>query len=119
MKSLLLTISLILSLGSTYSQNCHQLPKHYSSYEQAISLIKKSDFVVKEQVLTPESSFINNVGYYSCDGYLGFMIITMNGKSYLYANVPLSIWKGFKIAESKGKYYHAYINGRYKFSLTD
>ena len=44
--------------------------------------------------------------------------MTNKGKDYLFKDMPLDIWKGFKIAESKGEYYNEYIKGNYQLKLS-
>jgi len=40
-------------------------------------------------------------------------IAFLNGRSYIYYNVPPSIWKAFKESGSKGKFFVSMIKGRY------
>lgn len=35
------------------------------------------------------------------------------GHSYDYCRVPASVWQGLLTAPSKGRYFNAYIDGRY------
>lgn len=97
--------------------NCDHLPTRYSSYEEAISLIKSTRFKIEESVNTSKSSWIRGASYYSCDGKLGFFILKTNMKEYLYSNMPLEIWLEFKNAESFGSYYNENIKNNYIFKL--
>ena len=62
-----------------------------------------------EKVLTPQSSFIDYIVYYKENRHL---IISMNEKDYVYANVSSTEWEGFKNAESPGKYYNSVFKGK-------
>lgn len=69
-----------------------------------------------ERVETPDSSFIRYLVYYPESRHL---IINMNGKDYVFANVEESLWQGFKAAEVKGKYYNAVFRGKTEYHVTD
>lgn len=100
------------------SNSCNQLPETYSSYTEATSTVKSTQFKIKQSVNTSKSSWIKNASYYSCDGQVGYLIIKTNkGKEYIYADVPIEVWKEFKNASSFGKYYNSNIKGHYYFDL--
>ena len=103
---------------SCRSQDCNKLPQSFSSYGQAIRLVKNSDFIITEEANTSESSWITSANYYSCDGETGYFIYTTNrGYEYIHKGVPLRIWNGFKNASSKGSYYDANIRKKYQLRL--
>jgi len=56
------------------------------------------------------SSFINGAFYDRANGYL---LILLNSTWYHYCAVPEQVWEEFKRAESKGRFYNAYIKGHY------
>jgi len=46
-----------------------------------------------------------------------FLKVTfVNGREYLYEGVPAKVYEDFLMAESKGKFFHENINGRYNYS---
>lgn len=46
-----------------------------------------------------------------------FLKVTFkNGREYLYEGVPANVYEEFLMSESKGKYFHENINGRYNYS---
>lgn len=108
-----LTISSCRTKGS-----CDKLPTQFSSYDQAVSKIKSSDFKIKEEANTSKSSWIIGASFYSCDGNTGFYILQTDKQDYLYTNMPYSVWTEFKNAESLGKFYNENIKHRYIFQLT-
>lgn len=55
-----------------------------------------------EEVLTPESSWIDSIAYYP---YCEHLVITTYGREYVSANVSVDTWNDFKAAESKGEFY--------------
>ena len=69
-----------------------------------------------EKVNTPNSSFIDYLVYYSSSKHL---IVCMNGKEYVFANVSSSLWSDFKSADSVGTFYNQNIRGNTSFHITD
>ena len=105
-------------MPSSYSQDCNKLPERFTSYAQAISLVKRSTFKIEETANTSSSSWITSVKYYCCNGFTGYLIYTTNrGYEYIHKGIPLNIWKEFKIASSKGSYYNANLKNRYPLKL--
>lgn len=97
-------------------QDCRDLPAHYASYDEAIQIIEKHSFKIDEQDRS-QSSWINGASFKSCDGITGYFLIKTAGKNYIFADMPLEVWKGYKSAPSKGGYYNSRIKGRYRFAL--
>lgn len=117
MKSYLLYLILLISIGSK-AQNCNKLPQAFSSYAQAMLLVKSSTFQIKESANTSGSSWMTSAKYYSCDGYSGYFIYTTNrGYEYIHKGVPINVWRGLKNASSKGSYYDDYLKGNYQLPL--
>lgn len=103
---------------SCHSQDCNKLPERFASYDQAISLVKRSTFKIKETASTSSSSWITSAKYYSCDGNAGYLIFTTNkGHEYIHNALPTYIWEEFKKAQSKGSYYNANLKNRYQLKL--
>ena len=69
-----------------------------------------------EKVDTPNSSFINYLTYYSESEHL---IICMNGKEYVFANIPSSLWSDFKAADSAGTFYNQNIKENTAYWIND
>ena len=69
-----------------------------------------------EKVDTPNSSFINYLTYYSESEHL---IICMNGKEYVFANIPSSLWSDFKSADSAGTFYNQNIKENTVYWVND
>ena len=115
----LITVSLLsLLLLSCHSQDCTKLPERFASYQQAINLVEKSVFKIKETANTIGSSWLTSAKFYSCDGITGYIIYTTNKDyEYIHYGVPAYIWDGFKAATSKGTYYNANIKNRYPVNL--
>ncbi len=95
------------------SKSCSQLPGQFQSYEEAESRITSASFQFQDDVNTSKSSWIRVASYYSCDGQTGYFMLMTNKKNYIFQGMPLSIWQGFKNADSFGDYYHAHIRDRY------
>ena len=69
-----------------------------------------------EKVDTPNSSFISYLTYYSESEHL---IICMNGKEYVFANIPSSLWSDFKSADSAGTFYNQNIKENTAYWIND
>ncbi len=67
-----------------------------------------------EYVATPESSNISQIGYDRDTSVLE--VEFNNGGTYLYYDVPESVWEEFKGADSKGQFLHQQIKGMYRYS---
>ncbi len=111
-----ITVTVIFSLIS-YSQDCKGLEKKFYNYEQAIKLIKKSNFAFTDKCNTSKSSWIVGAEYYSCDKKKGFFILYMKKAFYIHKDFPKSLWYQFKKATSFGKFYNAKIRKKYQLIL--
>lgn len=97
--------------------SCRDLPTQYQSYEEAKSSISQASFQIEDAVNTTKSSWIRGASYYSCDGQSGYFLLVTDKKDYLFQGMPLEVWEGFKVADSFGEYYNAYIRDRYYMYL--
>lgn len=113
----LFQILTLLCLFSCKAQDCENLPKTYTSYSEAVSTITSASFTIEDSVDTSSSSWIAGAGFYSCDSVEGYLILETSKKNYVFKEVPLSIWKEFKIASSFGTYYNSYIRGKYQLAI--
>ncbi len=115
---LILIVFLFVYIGSSFAQtNCIKLPSTFKSYNQATALVKAAKFKTIETANTSKSTWVKSATYYSCDGKIGYLIILLKSKEYIHANLPYSIWKGFKNASSKGKYYDNNIKHKYRLKV--
>lgn len=116
MRTLLFFITLLLC--SCSGTDCNKLPATFSSFSEADKQIENSQFAFKDEVNTDKSSWIRGAKYFSCDNQTGFFIMTTDKQDYLYQNLPIDIWTGFKNASSFGQYYNSNIKHRYQLQLT-
>ena len=118
---IILLLSFILTLiltSCTTKTSCDQLSNQFSSYDEAISKIKSADFKINETANTSKSSWIKNASFFSCDSNTGYFILETFKQEYLYSELPYSLWKEFKSAESFGSYYNQKIKNNYIFLLS-
>lgn len=94
---------------------CSELPATFSSYDEAVSAVESASFSIEDDVNTSKSSFIRDADFYSCDGYQGYLILQFKDNDYIFEGVPLSVWEGFKHADSFGEFYDRNIKGRYRY----
>ncbi len=110
-------ISIIAFLIISCSGNCDSLNKKFSSYNEAITLVRNTSFKIEEKVNT-DSSWIDSIEYYSCDELTGYLIVNnKKGKSYIHKNVPFQVWNEFKNADSFGRFYNQNIKGNYYLEI--
>jgi hypothetical protein len=102
---------------SCSAQPCTNLQESFSSYNEAVSKIEKTKFNLTDKVYTGKSSWIKNASFYSCNKQDGYFILVTFKKSYIFQDLPFTIWSGFKNAESFGSYYNNFIRGRYRLIL--
>ena len=114
--------SLFASLLLLIFLSCKETAKdnvNFSNYDNAIYYAETHQYRVDETTDTSDSEWITSAEYKSIDGNVGFLILGMNGKKYIFDDVPLEIWQGFKTAKDKGKYYHKNIKKRFNMNLHD
>lgn len=109
--------SILVLLFISCSENCDNLNEKFSSYSEAVSLVRNTNFKVEDKVNT-NSSWIDSIEYYSCDGITGYLIVNVKGgKSYIHDYVPYEVWDEFKNAESYGRFYNQNIKGNYFLNI--
>lgn len=79
-------------------------------------------FMVKDGVLppihpTPDSSNVEQASYNEATSTL--LVRFKGGKSYLYSDVPIEVWKNLVTAPSVGKYVRAHVVNAYKYVAID
>jgi len=116
--SKLFILLLVVALSSCGGSNCDKLPTYFNSYSEAEKQIQNSHFNLKEEVNTNKISWIRGAKYFSCDNKTGFFFLQTDREDYIYQNLPIEIWNGFKNASSFGSYYNANIKHRYQLQLT-
>ena len=99
-----------------------ELPKQFSSYDEAVNKVENANFSIVEEAETEgksENNFIESAKYYSNDNVNGFLILNFNGKEYIFDEVPITVWNDFKSSDDMGKYYNQSIRGIYILTLTN
>ncbi len=109
----LLITGVLINFTSCNSQSCNDLPPQFNSYQQANKEIKSANFTIEESIDTSISTFIEGATYYSCDGETGFLVIEIKNTEYIHQNVPITLWRNFKQADSFGRFYNSNIKGNY------
>lgn len=110
---------LLFTFASCNNQNCSDINnKKFSSYSEAKQYVQTFDFQHSEEENLQRSSWMKKANYYSCDGLVGYFTYeTKNGKNYIYRNLPMEVWQGFKDADSPGRFYNQNIKGRFVLVL--
>lgn len=108
---------LIIIMGGCIRPSCTDILPSYSTYDSALTAIKQSSFDLEEEADVSNSEWIDGAYFYSCNMSTGYFVIVIDSKQYLYNDVPINIWEGFKEAKSCGSYYDHHIKGRYQYHL--
>lgn len=119
MRNYIFYLLFCISLAARGQSDCNKLPNNFYSYSEAMSKIENTKFTLTDYVNTSNSSWIRGASYYSCDKKLGYFIIKTDKRNYIYKDLPLNIWNGFKNASSFGSYYERNIKNRYQLYLTN
>ena len=119
MRNFIFYILICIFLIACEKDDCNKLQTNFSSYDEALDKIKGTKFNLMEKVNTSTSSWVRGASFYSCDEKLGYFIIKTDKGNYIYKNLPLSVWNGFKNASSFGSYYDSNIKHKYHLYLTN
>jgi hypothetical protein len=114
MKKQLMFLLLFISSSAFAQVDCNALPINFTSYSDAVLKIKNAKFNFTENINTSRSSWVRGASYYSCDGKVGYLIIKTDRQNYIHKNLPITLWNGFKNANSFGTFYDRYIRNRYR-----
>jgi len=111
-----LFISVLLSTSCS-GQDCSLINNDFDTYQNALKIIKSSDFKFSDDCNTSKSSWINDAEFFSCDKKTGYLLITTKSKTYIHKDVPIEKWYEFKKATSFGQYYNRNIKSRFRLVL--
>ena len=109
----LFPIFIIISFFSCSQKPCEAIDEKFSSYNDAVNKIENANFNFKDKVNTSKSSWLKQASFNSCNGNEGYFILETKQKSYVFKNLPISVWQEFKNADSFGTYYSSYIRDKY------
>lgn len=96
------------------STNCDSLEIRTLSLDDAISIIKQSSFRFQQQFKISRTYGVMNASFFSCDGKLGYLIIKVEKKDYIYFDVPKSKWADLISSEDINNFYNENIKGNYE-----
>jgi len=113
----IISLFIIYLIFLSCKESNHLYAQNFHSYQEAVVTIENASFLLHDQVDTSRSSWIKSANYYSNNLKNGYLIIETKKKKYIFARVPISVWKEFKQADSFGSYYNKYIRGHYKLQL--
>lgn len=117
-KNIFYALALFTIIACNNKKECNELTGTYTTFVEARKDITKANYPIKKIQLTPESSWIKRIEFYSCNEEDGYLIIyTKRSEEYIHAHVPLPIWEELSTSASKGSYYNLHIINRYPFNL--
>ena len=115
MKHFVVIILFLISIKVWGQTPCNKLPQNYLNFKEANSQIKNAKFNYSDKFYSNESSWIKGARYFSCDKKVGYLFLITDKKEYIFKNIPIHTWLGFKNAPSAGKYYNTHIREKYKY----
>jgi hypothetical protein len=89
----------------------------FRSYDEAIRYVTRSGRFSCENVDTSKSSMVRSATFCTDGSEIGYAIFNLNGRNYIHAEVPRSLWQEFKKADSFGRFYIHNFRGRYRLGL--
>ncbi|MFZ1790972.1 MAG: KTSC domain-containing protein [Saprospiraceae bacterium] len=110
-----LFVLIIIVFVSCKNNSCEIEHKRFNTYENAVLIVRNSQFEYYDFITTNKSTWIDKAEYYSCDKKIGYLIIEVDSRTYIHKDLPYQIWNDFKTANSFGAFYNKIIKG--KFSL--
>ena len=113
--SLLIILSVLLLFSSfTENGNCEQLIRKARTENYDISVLGSFHFETKDSFETLSNRGVQEAYYFSCDGSNGYLFIKTHEKSIIYQQIPFTIWKSFKMAETPEQFYVEHIKYQFK-----
>lgn len=107
-------ILLIFLIHSCKSKDCNRIPNSFSSFEEAINVIKNSNFKLRDSIIINEGSYIRSVKFYSCDLKFGYFFYSREFHfDYFCNDVPIRVWNEFKKNDNKSDFIKNKIYGKY------
>ncbi|MBS9774501.1 MAG: KTSC domain-containing protein [Tenacibaculum sp.] len=119
MKTIIKIVSIVTLFFANYcnAQSCEKIKEKFDNHKVAVRLIKTTRFNFTEDCDTSKSSWIKSLKFKSCDLKVGYIFLETKKKTYIYSNIPISLWNEFKYAKSLGKFYNTRIKGKYKIQI--
>ena len=96
------------------STNCDSLKLNTLPITEAVSIIEQTTFRFQQQFKISRSYGVMNARYFSCDGILGYLIIKVDKKDYIYIDVPETKWKLLISSADMNAFYNEEIKGIYE-----
>ena len=110
-------VLLILVIGFTQCSShkvCHHFPQSFHTIDEAEIRLNGQECEASLDSLSLSAGVeVRKALFYTCDNYLGHLIIYNSNKKILYRNIPFQYWKNMTRAKSFEKYFVQ--NVKYKF----
>jgi hypothetical protein len=95
---------------------CQDFPKSFRSIDEAETRLNAQECEANFDSLSlPTGGEVRKALFYTCDKYLGYLLIHTPDKKILYRNIPFQYWKNMTRAKSFEKYFVQ--NVKYKFPV--
>jgi len=114
--SLMLFLSLAWMKCTSY-KSCQDFPRSFHSMdEEEIRLNTQVCEAHFDSLSLPNGLEVHKALYYTCDRYLGYLIIHTVDKKLLYRNIPYQYWKNMIRSTKQFEMYYVQ-NVKYKFPV--
>jgi hypothetical protein len=102
---IIIGVSIFFLNTANQSNNCTGLDGNSLSGKALIEQLEKTKFEMKQEMRTFNLFGLKEAKFYSCDGETGYMVVEKNSKTEVFRNVPLKVWKEFRLAKSSDAYF--------------
>lgn len=122
----ILSIALLLLISISESKakkkkkiiHCSELSHQYKTYQEAYTIITKSQFEFHQKKLLTLSSLLSKLEFFSCNKKSGYLLIEYdNNIAMLHQNVPINIWQNLFLEDDPLDYYETNIKHNKKYKL--
>jgi hypothetical protein len=94
--------------------SCDSLMLNSLTKEEAVKAIENTVFRFDQKFRISRTSGVRAGHFYSCDGMMGYLILTVNQKKIIYLEVPKTVWDEFISNPDLDGYYTGNIQNNYQ-----
>lgn len=98
--------------------DCNLMKTSFSSMEQMHTTLDSTVFAFKQEVKTTKREGVKKLNYYSCDNEVGFLLIRIGDKEFLYKNYPRYQWKLLIESNDMDEFYNENIRNKYLLAIS-
>lgn len=93
--------------------DCNKMKTSFSDIEEANSVLSATTFAFTQELKTTKRSGVKHASYFSCDNEMGYLLIGVDNKEYVYKNFPRFQWKLLVETNDLDDFYDESVRGKY------